>query len=224
MGFSFHDVGFGQVVADGLAGLDDEKVIIPVAFDELFHKFITTSDFVVFPAEIVSAFLGVLLGLVGSRKVPVDEDGSLVFFDPILFGFHQVLGIIASVFFCVFDQEFFIAILAGHKFIAVFDPTDGVPVDAFMGVEILLIAAAAAEQQGHAVVAAGDDDGDVTVEAGNAVAAQAVAEQDGVVGLAGGVGGFVQLFLDLAAEDIRRIVQSLRHEHDVDDVLASGST
>lgn len=224
-GFSFYDIGISQVVADGLAGVDDEKIlIVPVSVNELLQQGWVAFDFVVVPFQIFGTLFGVFFGMFGAGQAPIDKNRMLVFVDPGLLGFHEVLGVIGTEFLGIFSQQFFVAIRPGHEFAAVLDPADAVPVGAFVGIEIMLVCMPAAEQERDAVVAAGDNNGNVAMEAADAVAAQAVAQQDGVVGLAGFVGGFVQLFLDLAAQDIRRIMQALGHQHDIHDILAAGRT
>jgi hypothetical protein len=105
-----------------------------------------------------------------------------------------------------------------------FDPADTVPVDAFVRVKVVLVCVPGTQQQGHTVVPAGDDDGDIAMQAGDAVAAQTVAQQNGVVGFPRRIGGLVQFFLELAAQHIRRIVQALRHQHDIHDIPTAGRT
>ena len=91
-----------------------------------------------------------------------------------------------------------------------------------MGIEVLLVAFLRAEQQRDAVVGPGNDDGNLGAEPDHAVAAQAVAQQRGVVGPVLDIARPLQGLLHLAAEPVRLVVQALRHQHDIHDVLRAG--
>ena len=91
-----------------------------------------------------------------------------------------------------------------------------------MRVEVLLVAVFRAEQQRDAVMGPGDDDGDFRAEPDHAVAAQAVAEQRRIIGPVLDIARPLQRLLHLAAQPVRLIVQALRHQDDIHDVLRPG--
>jgi len=78
-----------------------------------------------------------------------------------------------------------------------------------MGIEVGAVAFFGAEEEGDTIMGADGDEGDVAgTDALEAVAAEAVAEEDGVAGWRGAVNGG----LERLAEDVRGIVEALREE------------
>lgn len=104
---------------------------------------------------------------------------------------------------------------------AAFEPAGGAVVGAGVLVEVALVLLAAAHEEGNAAVGAGQHEHGVAgFEAVQAVAAQAVAEQDGVV-LAGGHG--VDALLQILGHGLAaEVMEALGHKLDVDLVGRAG--
>ncbi len=109
----------------------------------------------------------------------------------------------------------------GLEALAAFEPAGGAEVGAGVAVELLFVAGAGAEQERDAIVGARDDDGDgAGLEAVEAIAAEGVAEQDGVVFVRG---HGIDAGLDLVAHGgAGTVVEALAEEFGVDGMRRAG--
>jgi hypothetical protein len=127
------------------------------------------------------------------------------------------LGVVVAVFLLILFEESFVKFSAGLG--TAFYPSGTIPIDATVTVKVLLISFLGAQQQGDTIMAARDNDGDFCGQPHDAVAAKAIAEQGSVVPAALNIAGAVERLPGLSAEFVRFIVQALRHQNHIDNVL-----
>lgn len=124
-----------------------------------------------------------------------------------MFDFDEVACIIGAEFFGVFSEKLFEALGAGHG--GGFNPSGAKPVSTRVSIEVGAVTFFGAEEESDAIVRADGDEGDMTgSNAIETVAAEAVAEDDGVAGVGRAINGGLELF----AQKLWGGVEALREE------------
>jgi hypothetical protein len=218
---SLDNVRGGEVFGYFLARPDDQKLaVVPVAVQKPLHEGGVALEFVVVPAKKLGALPGVFLIFVRICKSPVDIGGPVVLFYPALLGFEQIFCVVRAVFLLVLFEQLFIKFSA--RLAAAFYPSGTVPIDASVALEVFGVLVFRAEQERNAVMATRNDYGNLGRQTYDAVAAQAITEEGGVILPALNIARTVEGLPDLGTELIRLVVQALRHQDDVNGVLRAG--
>lgn len=176
---------------------DEEVLRIPFAVDPTLEEAQVAFDFLEFPAALLADLLDLFVEMEGFGEAEPDKDAMGVVLRPTIHDFEQVLRVLLAVFFDPLTvsgtgvggvrraggEE---GRMRGWRGVTAaseaFEPARGIEVSGGQVPGERLIALASTEEEGDAIVGAGDDQrGMSRAEALDDVAAECIADQQGVI-------------------------------------------